>query len=167
MSSLHFVKATYPLPVRRRLLWVRYAVAAFFVIITLAQLFAFIKMGDTIGQLVPAMSPRFDQVTAAVIVVLEVVALPSLLIVALSPAARVLSRVAGPLVLLVWYVLIYFGILTARIPNSGLLGSDVHLPANFWVLLIVIIAFVVTVATHYVDIRAQQHSAARAHKKPA
>jgi len=135
----------------------RYGVAAFFVIITLAQLFAFEKFGTTINELVPSFSMRGSEIVAAIIVVLEVAALPSLLIVALSPLARALSRLAGPLVLIAWYVLVYCGILTARMPNSGLLGSDIHLPASFWVLLVVMIAFVATVATQYFDMRAQHH----------
>lgn len=148
-------KASYPLPVSRQLLWTRYGIAAFFVIIVLAQLFAFSKFGATIGELAPTFSTRASQVTAAIVVVLEVAALPSLLIVALSPLARVLSRLAGPLVLALWYVLIYCGIRTAHLPNSGLLGSDIHLHANFWVLLIVMIAFVIVATTQYLDAQAQ------------
>lgn len=155
--SIHLATARYPLPVSRRLLWIRYGVAAFFVIIALAQLFAFEKFGTTIGNLVPSFTDRDSDVVAAIIVVLEVAALPSLLIVALSPLARVLSRIAGPLVLVLWYMLIYCGIRTAHVPNSGLLGSDIHLSADLWVLLFVMISFVVTVAVQYIDMKYQHH----------
>ncbi|HEU0266742.1 MAG TPA: hypothetical protein VFQ70_03890 [Candidatus Saccharimonadaceae bacterium] len=153
--SVHFAQASYPLPVSRRLLSARYTLAAFFIIIVLAQLFAFSKLGATIQALVPMFSLRACQVTATVAVVLEVATLPGLLIVALSPLARVLSRIAGPLVLALWYGLVYCGIRTAHVPNSGLLGSDVRVTADFWTLLAVMIIFVITCAIQYFDIRAQ------------
>lgn len=153
--KLHLAKASYSHPASKRILYARYALAAIFVILILAQLFAFEKMGTTIAGLVPGLAVALAKPFAAIIVVLEVAALPSLLVVPLSPLARVCSRVAGPLAMVVWYVVIYCGMLTARVPNSGLFGSDVTIPANFLSLLFVMIIFAAVVSVQYADAKEQ------------
>lgn len=150
---LHLPKADYwPLP-PKRLMYVRYALAGVFIVLVLAQLFAFEKMGTLISGDLPELPHELATPLAALLVALEVAALPCLLIMPLSPLGRICSRLAGPLSLAMWYVLIYCGILTARLPNSGLLGEKVNIPTNFLALLIVMILFAVTVAVQYVDVK--------------
>lgn len=149
--KFHLAEASYAPPASKRILYARYGLAAVFVILIVAQLFAFEKMGTTMAGLLPSLSQAFAKLLAALVVVLEVAALPSLLVMALSPLARICSRVAGPLAMALWYVLIYCGMMTARMPNSGLLGDDVSVPTNFLSLLVVMVLFAATVAVQYID----------------
>lgn len=153
--KLHLAKAEYPHPVSRRILYARYVLVAIFVLLVLAQLFAFEKMGATLSTLLPGLASGLAKPLGALIVALEVATLPSLLVMALSPLARLCSRLSGPLVMVIWYVVVYCGMLTARLPNTGLLGSEIHVSANFLSLLVVMILFAVTVAIQYIDTRAQ------------
>lgn len=149
------IKATYPYPVSRRLLWARFTMAVVFIVLALAQLFAFEKMGTVLESLLPGLSHPLAKPLAAVIVLLEVAAIPSFLIISLSPLARICSRFAGLLVMITWYGLIYYGIATAQVENSGLLGSSINIPANIIALLAVMVIFAATFVVHYSDVRAQ------------
>ena len=149
----HLASASYPVPATRRLTYVKYAAAAIFVILALAQLFAFEKMGAIIGaELRPGLHD-LGKLLATAIVVLEVAAVPGFLNIALSPAARYCSRVASVVVWVVWYFVILGGMLTNRIVNSGILGDKIDVPAHFATLILVMIVCCGMIVVQYFDVR--------------
>ena len=151
--AIHLAKASYPAPATKHMLLAKYTLAGVFILVTLAQLFAFEKMGTVLSAELPHSLGALVKPIAAILVVLEAAAVPSLLDVSLSPLARACSRLAGIFVWIVWYFVIYGGILSSQFVNSGLLGDKIMMPAHFLTLLLVMILFACTITVHYMDVR--------------
>lgn len=131
----------------------RVTLAGIFTVMVLAQLIAFEKFPDIIATLLPGSIRGWSDMIAVAVVSLEVLAVPSLLMVPLSKAARWTSRFAGLVVVMLWYGLIFSGILRTYELNSGLLGSKVFVPANLVWLLAMIALFSVLLFVQARDIR--------------
>lgn len=99
-----------------------------------AQLFSFERFPAVIEDMwLPGVSDNATRVLAAVIVAMEVLALPFLLRLHLSPAMRVLSMVLGWLVVAGWVVvLVWQNVSINVLANNGLLGDTIALPVGWW-----------------------------------
>jgi hypothetical protein len=107
--------------------------AAILVVMGVAQLFTF----DTFLALVASFGYSGGEpmayLLAALLVSLEVFALPFLLRMALSPAFRWVSMVAGWLVAVIWFVTSTWLVLTsAAVESIGFLGTTVPIMPGWW-----------------------------------
>ncbi|HEY5695794.1 MAG TPA: hypothetical protein VIQ80_03090 [Candidatus Saccharimonadales bacterium] len=110
---------------------------AFFILIAVAQLFTFEKYPAVIADMWLWGGAEFALVWAAVIVTLEVAAVPFLLSMRLSPAMRVVSMAAGWLVTFLWVgILFWQNSERAVIANNGLLGATLKVPTGWWSVLL-------------------------------
>jgi len=109
--------------------------AAFLIVMVVGQLFTYEKFAEVINGFDFFPSKETSTIAAALIVIFEVASLPFLLRMRLSPLARVISVVAGWLVLLFWFGMsIWLNITFSLAPNSGVLGDTVHLPIGEWMI---------------------------------
>jgi len=118
------------------------AVAAVFVALAVAQLYSFEDFPQVIASLwLPGGHP-FATLLAALIVTGEVLAVPFLLAMRLSPAMRVISMLAGWFVVLTWLKLSVYELMTTNaVTNSGVLGATIPVTPAWWLVgLFVILA---------------------------
>lgn len=99
----------------------------------LGQLFGFEEMPSLIEDwnIIPT---DLAWLTAALLAIVQVAALPALLSMPLTPAVRLVSSISGWIALIVWLgiaVLLLIGGQSGI--NTGLFGSHVHTPAGLWV----------------------------------
>jgi len=107
--------------------------ALFFVVAALSQLFAFELYPDVLSSYGVSFVSAFALPFAALLVTLEVFAIPSLLWMTVSPLMRIVSRTSGWTVLVYWLVVgIWQGVADFTIANAGLFGAKVHLPQGWW-----------------------------------
>lgn len=131
---MHFARATRVKPPQRLSVWAAALYLAFFFVITaLSQLFVFETFSDIIATYGLPVDDVFNKVAAAVIVMLEVFAIPFLLMMRLSLLMRLVSMISGWLVLLSWLAVgIWQSTVSFYIPNAGLFGSEISLPQGWW-----------------------------------
>lgn len=129
-----FVQATAaPRPKTKNIRTVGIALAGVFVVMAVAQLFTFEKFPDVIKAMWLPGGDEVASVRAALIICLEVGAIPFLLSMRLSPAMRFLSMLSGWAVVLAWLAAsLWQNLGSAVIANSGLLGATVKLPVGWW-----------------------------------
>jgi hypothetical protein len=109
------------------------ALAAAFVALAVAQLYSFEDFPDVIASLGLPGGRSFASLWAALLVVGEVLAIPFLLSMRLSPAMRIVSMVAGWLTLVVWITIgILINTTTNAITNTGVLGATVPTIPGWW-----------------------------------
>lgn len=107
--------------------------AAILTLMVVAQLFTFEDFADVLAGTWLPLSMASAQTIVAFVVTLEVLALPFLLHMRLSPLMRVLSMVSGWIVLVVWFGLsIWENILPSTISNAGFLGATATIPVGWW-----------------------------------
>jgi hypothetical protein len=106
--------------------------AAFFISMIVGQLFTFEDFPGVLGSMWLPGGETFAVMAAAVIVTLEVLTLPFLLRLRLSVAMRVVSMMAGWLVLVIWLVISLGNVLSGSVVNGGLMGATVPLPVGWW-----------------------------------
>jgi hypothetical protein len=104
------------------------------VVMVTAQLFSFEHFPAVIEDMwLPGVSDNIARVLAAVIVSMEVLSLPFLLRLQLSPAMRVLSMVLGWFVVAGWtFMLVWQNVTINGLTNNGLLGDTAALPVGWW-----------------------------------
>lgn len=121
-----------PKPKTSRIRTVSLLLAAILVVMVVAQLFTYEEFANVIkGMWLPL--PQWSPVRAAILVTLEVIALPFLLAMRLSPAMRVVSMVAGWLVAILWLgISLWINLNGAIVANSGFLGATIDLPVGWW-----------------------------------
>lgn len=111
--------------------------AAVFALMAVAQLFTFETFPRVLADMWLPGGADIAPVRAAVIVTLEVAALPFLLGMRLSPAMRVVSMVAGWLVVAAWFAASLWTNLSPHvIASSGLLGDTITVPVGWWSVLL-------------------------------
>lgn len=134
-----FVKATSaPKPKTDTVRSISIGLAGVFILLAVAQLFSYEKFPAVINDMWLAGGDAFAPVWAAVIVTLEVAAVPFLLMMRLSPAARFVSMVAGWLAVLLWLgIFIWQNTEHAVVANSGILGATLKVPAGWWSVLLI------------------------------
>lgn len=101
------------------------------VVMVVLQLFSFEKFIPILGEYGLPGGERTATLLAALIVVSEVFALPSLLRMPLSVAMRWLSLGLAVLVPVVWTLLGIVAVMAGVTTNSGLLGSKLAVPAGW------------------------------------
>lgn len=133
-SMTFFVKATpAPKPKTDTVRSISIGLAAIFILMAVAQLFTFEKFPTVIFNMWMAGGDIFAPVWAAIIVTLEVAAVPFLLMMRLSPAARFVSMVAGWLSITLWMgIFVWQNTEHAVVANSGILGATLRVPAGWW-----------------------------------
>lgn len=105
--------------------------AAFFTFLAVAQLFTFERFAEVIERYYGVFDGRNALVLSACIVTLEVAALPFLLAMPLSRAARFVSMVAGWLVVAVWFGL-SLQLLLSGSEHTALFGATLEVPGGWW-----------------------------------
>lgn len=107
-------------------------------ILAVAQLFTFEKFPDVImGLGLPWNNEVTAALQAALLVILEVAALPFLLFMPLSRLARVVSMVAGWLVIVWWVgIALWSNGMATSAPNTGLLGATIETPVGWWMIFV-------------------------------
>jgi hypothetical protein len=131
---MHFVKALSPKrPTQLSVVAASLYVAGFFVITATLQLFAFESYPDVIRSYGLPIADELALPFAALIVCLEIFAVPYLLWMKLSPLMRWVSMMSGWLALAYWMgVGIWQGVADFYIPNAGLFGAKVLMPQGRW-----------------------------------
>lgn len=128
---VHVTPATKPKTDNVR--WIAMLLAGMFVVMAVAQLFTFEDFpGLVTGFLLPT-GDRLAPVVAALIVLGEVVSVPFLLGMSLSPLARWCGMVSGWLVVGAWFVIsIWLNVTASAATTAGFLGVTVKLPIGWW-----------------------------------
>ena len=129
-----FAKATPPpQPKTKNIVAISYLATGFIVIMVVAQLFTFENFPALIANLwLPGGEPT-AKIVAALVVIAEVLSLPFLLSMTLSPLFRVVSMTAGWLVGLMWVVLsLWENLMAGAISASGIFGATIPLPVGWW-----------------------------------
>lgn len=122
-----------PAPKTKNVRIISLALAGILVGMVVAQLFTFEKFPDVIKEFWLPGGTDIALLLAASIVVLEVAAIPFLLSLYLSPLLRVVSMIAGWLVIALWVVLLVWqNLQPSSIANNGILGATLPLPVGWW-----------------------------------
>lgn len=107
--------------------------AFFFVVAALTQLFAFESYPDVIRSYGLPMVDELALPLAAVVVCLEVFAIPYLLWMRISRLMHLVSFTCGWLVLVYWLgVGVWQSLVDFHIANAGLFGAKLLLPQGWW-----------------------------------
>jgi hypothetical protein len=120
-----------PRPKTKNVQLVSLSLAAILTIMAVAQLFTFEKFPEAILSLGIVNDESIAALLAALVPVAEVAALPYLLFMPLSRPARVVSMVAGWLVI-VWWVVVSLGANLAGVLGSGIFGATLDVPGGLW-----------------------------------
>ncbi len=129
-----FVQATPPpKPRTSNIQTVSLLAATILAVMVLAQLFSFEDFPAVISSLWLPGGEFTAKVSTAVLVTAEVLALPFLLSLRLSPLFRIVSMVLGWAVVLLWTSLtVWENLVIGAISNSGLFGATIPLPVGWW-----------------------------------
>lgn len=118
---------------------IAYAYAGILVIILVAQLFTFDKFLILLESFWLPGGVLIAHLVGSVIVCIELLALPFLLRLNLSPLMRIVSMVSGWLVPIVWLKLALWLIFTVNaVSNFGLLGTTISMIPGWWTVFICI-----------------------------
>jgi hypothetical protein len=121
------IKASYGPPRTSRITAASYVAAAMFVVMLLAQLYAYEDFASVLSTVVPTNDSRAHQALAAAIVVAELVALPYLLRMYLSELMRVCSAAAALMVCGFWLITV---LTNAHAQNIGVFSDVFSLPGG-------------------------------------
>jgi hypothetical protein len=131
--SLFVQPTTPPLPKTKNTRYVSLALAGVFIVLAVAQLYSFEDFPDTLASLGLIGGRQGASLVAALLVTGEVLALPFLLSMRLSPAMRALSMAAGWGVLVAWLTIaVLINSTTNAITNSGVLGATISTTPGWW-----------------------------------
>lgn len=130
--SLFVQPTSAPVPKTTNTIWVSLALAAIMIGLAVAQLYKYEDFPDVISGLGLPGGDVWASTYAAPIVVGEVLAVPFLLRMKLSPAMRIVSMVAGWLVILGWLMIAILTNVNGITVNSGVLGATVPVIAGWW-----------------------------------
>ena len=129
-----FAKAMPPSnPKTKNIVAISYLAAGFVVTMAVAQLFTFENFPALITSLWLPGGEVMAKSLAAIIVTIEVLALPFLLSMTLSPLFRVVSMGLGWLTVLIWVILsLWENLMRGSISSSGIFGATIPLPVGWW-----------------------------------
>lgn len=109
------------------------SLAAVFVVLAVAQLFKFEDFPGVIAGFWLPGGETVARLVAALLVTCEVLALPFLLAMRLSPAMRILSMGLGWLVIAGWLFLALWANCTTNVIGSmGIFGATLRIPVGWW-----------------------------------
>ncbi len=110
--------------------------AVILVIMVVAQLFTFEDFPALIADYLLPTGTRLAPMLAAIIVSVEVLALPFLLGMAVSPLMRWLSMVCGWVAVAIWIKISLWLVITMNVAtNAGILGATIKVPIGWWTVL--------------------------------
>lgn len=109
------------------------ALAIIFVILAVGQLYSFEDFPAVIASFWLPGGRVFSELCAALLVTGEVLALPFLLSMRLSPAMRIVSMLAGWGVIVGWSAMsLWVNLSVNAVTNSGVLGATVPIAPGWW-----------------------------------
>jgi hypothetical protein len=108
------------------------ALAACFIMLAVAQLYKYEEFPDVLAGLGLPGGVVWAPLYAALIVIGEVLAVPFLLRMRLSPAMRIVSMASGWLVIGLWLIIAITGNLSGYAGNSGVLGATLPVVLGWW-----------------------------------
>jgi len=163
---MHFIKARrVQRPTQISLQASSLYLAAFFAATALGQLFAFETYPEILRSYGISFVSDLALPISALLVALEVFAIPALLWMTLSPLMRVVSKLSGWTVLVYWLVVgVWQSVADFTISNAGLFGAKVHLPQGWW---LVSYALILLILMTYVTFGSRFSSRAAKHKTHA
>ena len=128
-----FVKPTAaPVPKTPNTVWISMALAACLIILAVAQLYKYEDFPEVLAGFGLPGGAVGAPIYAALIVTAEVLAVPFLLRMRLSPAMRIVSMASGWLVIGLWLMIAIAGNLAGYMGNSGVLGATVPVIIGWW-----------------------------------
>lgn len=129
-----FVQPTSPTePKTANIRLISLSLVAFFVIFAVTQLFKFEEFPAVIAGFWLPGGETTAKLVAALLVTGEVLALPFLLSMRLSPAMRVFSMALGWLVIVGWLFLALWANMTTNVIGSiGIFGATLAVPVGWW-----------------------------------
>jgi hypothetical protein len=122
--------------------------ALFFTVSALTQLYGFDSYPNVIASYDMPLLSDVNLLAAALLVCLEVFAIPWLLWMNLSYLMRIVSLVSAWLALLCWFIIgVWQSLVGFYIPNAGLFGAKIMLPQGWWlvsysVVLLILLGYV-------------------------
>lgn len=120
-------------PKTRQVRYASIALTAIFIVLAVAQLYSYEDFPDVIASMWLPGGRLFASIWAAIIVILEVAALPFLLSFQLSLAMRVVSMVAAWIALAFWLVISIWETTSVNaLSNGGILGATVSVAPGWW-----------------------------------
>ena len=124
---------TAPAPKTNNTSWVSLALAAILIGLAVAQLYSFEDFPEVITGLGLPGGAIWASTYASLLVTGEVLALPFLLRMTLSPAMRIVSMVTGWMVIVAWFIIMIWTNINIDEPvNSGILGATVPVALGWW-----------------------------------
>jgi hypothetical protein len=129
-----FAQATPPSqPRTKNIQAVSLLAAAIIALMAVTQLFTFEDLPAVVSALWIPGGTGGAKTVAALLVVIEVLALPFLLSLRLSSLFRYVSMVLGWCVVTLWSALtLWENLMASTISNSGILGATIPLPVGWW-----------------------------------
>lgn len=128
-----FVQSTpAPVPASQNTRIVSLAAVAIIILMVVAQLFEYEDFPAVVGDFFLPGGLTTTYLLAALLVSAEVLALPFLLMMRLSPAMRVVSMVSGWLVVAVWLGVSIWINLIDGVGSGGMLGSTIPILVGWW-----------------------------------
>lgn len=122
-----------PVPKSTQVRLVAIFLAGIFTVMAVAQLFTFEDFPALINDLLPMGSMQSAKLIAALIVTSEVLAIPFLLGMALSPLMRRCSMALGWVVVLFWlFMSVWLNVTDTIATTNGFLGTTIKLPIGWW-----------------------------------
>jgi hypothetical protein len=127
-----------PAPKTANVALISLALAACLIILAVAQLYKYEDFPSVIKGFGLSGGAIWASLYAAVIVIGEVLAVPFLLRMPLSPAMRIVSMVSGWLVIVGWLVIALVNNITGYVGNSGILGATIPVVSGWWTVFVFI-----------------------------
>ena len=131
--SFHVTVTSPPQPKTKNIVGISYLATGFITVMVVMQLFTFENFPALITSLWLPGGEGAAKILAAIVVTLEVLALPFLLRMTLSPLFRMTSMVFGWLVAAIWIFLsLWENLMVSSISVSGIFGTTIPLPVGWW-----------------------------------
>jgi len=144
---MHKVIAAYPKNRSKQTTMLGTLSALVILILLLLQLFGFEELPEILRYFWGLGSKESGMVAAAFLVIMELLALPALLGMKLSPLMRWLSTASGGLVVLYWTIASLYAISLGQVKDSGIFGDKFSLVGGL--LLPIVVAPLITLIGAY------------------
>lgn len=131
--SLYVQSTAAPVPKTKNTHLISIVLAVVFVVMAVAQLYSYEDFPDVVASFWLPGGHVSAALYAALLVIGEVLAIPFLLSMRLSPAMRITSMVAGWMVIVTWlHMTVLINLSGNAITNSGILGATIPLAPEWW-----------------------------------
>ena len=137
MSSMKIVPSYGPKRTRRTRM-LALILAGFITIMLVTQLFGYEDFASVLGALMPYNDSSLLKLTAAAVVIAELLALPYLLGMYLSQLMRIVSGFFAATVTVFW---LFTSLTSSHASNSGLFSTTLEIPGGIFVTLLSLVVF--------------------------